>query len=222
MANAGVATIQPMASHLGDNDDCAPMDGLVACDSGQGQAQGIGSCVFGAPADDVLVAVKDQPTAAPKFCGGAGNMDASMEPAPAEPDEHLAEEPEIETQSPLDHVVQNLHCRTGNFCNRCFANAPFRLWAWAGSFINGRTTALEPRWCCCHGGAQGRGCGQHHLSSTLWQQFDDTVQDDASHFLMALAHLADSQQLIKGYYHADHRRQVHKRQAFPTHLLRRS
>ena len=53
----------------------------------------------------------------------------------------------------------------------------------------------------------------------LWQQFDDQIQDDASHFLMALADLAESARIIPGYYHVDHRQQVHKRKSFPIHLI---
>ena len=40
-------------------------------------------------------------------------------------------------QAPLDYVVQNLQYRLGNPRNRCYANSPYRLWTWAGSFLGG-------------------------------------------------------------------------------------
>lgn len=51
-------------------------------------------------------------------------MEASVAPLSQEEDAHIAEQPIHETQTPLDYVVQNLQCRTGNPRNRCYANAP--------------------------------------------------------------------------------------------------
>ena len=81
----------------------------------------------------------------PPFCGGANShpeevmADVEMAETPTAAEEHMV-------QSPLDYVLQNLQIRLGNPRNRCFANAPFRLWSWAGSFLEGpkmwnRTTA---------------------------------------------------------------------------------
>ena len=53
----------------------------------------------------------------------------------------------------------------------------------------------------------------------LWEQFDDMVQDDASHFLQELVRLSDSNAVIKQYHHVDHRQEVHPREAFPTRLI---
>ena len=60
-----------------------------------------------------------------------------MEPAHEVEDSQPVVIPTMATKSPLDYVIQNLQCRTGNYRNRRFANAPFRLWSWAGSFLGG-------------------------------------------------------------------------------------
>ena len=60
----------------------------------------LGSAVFVAPADDTLVALKEQQQALPSFCGGAGNMDSPMLPASA--DDAPAEQPDQEVQTTLD------------------------------------------------------------------------------------------------------------------------
>ena len=45
------------------------------------------------------------------------------------------DEGEHAIHSSLDYVLQNLQIRLGNYRNRCFANGPFRFWAWMGSFL---------------------------------------------------------------------------------------
>ena len=217
----GVDTCQTQASHLGEHDDPWSMDGHVHFGSEQqGFPQANRACGIGAPANAQL-ALMEQHFAVPRFCGGAGHMDETMEPAQEEDDPQPVVTPTMAAQSPLDYVVQNLQCRTGNYRNRCFANAPFRLWSWAGSFMGG-PQLWNKTGAAVHAALQDEGVV--NITSlptlrTLWQQFDDQAQDDASHFLMALAHLAESPRIIPGYYHVDHRQQVHRRKSFPIHLI---
>ena len=53
----------------------------------------------------------------------------------------------------------------------------------------------------------------------LWSKFDDTVQDDAAHFLTEMVDLAQPASVITHHFHVDHRQTVHKRREFPTHLI---
>lgn len=127
MAKIGEAAREPLMSHLGETDACMVDGQNAAFGSDLSEPEkGLGSTPFGATPDEALVT----------FCGGAGTMDSPEVQALTENDASM-EEQDFETQSPLDYVVQNLQCRTGNPRNRCFANAPFRLWAWAGSFQGG-------------------------------------------------------------------------------------
>ena len=98
---------------------------------------GVASC--GKPANDVLALFRENDNF-PSFCGGEGeaepmdnDQDLTMVQEEPQPAGHHA----TTTRSSLDYVAQNLQCRLGNYRNRCFANGPFRLWAWAGSFLNG-------------------------------------------------------------------------------------
>lgn len=54
---------------------------------------------------------------------------------------------------------------------------------------------------------------------SLWETFDDTKQDDASHFLQELVALADTRRVIQGYHQVDFRQEVHAYRAFPFHLI---
>ena len=220
MANQGETTWASSARHLGVIDAILP-DGHVHFGSDQpGQTQVQITCGFGASADEELLILQERPPAVPSFCGGAGNM-AEHELAADDETMILVEDPPSSGQSTLDYVLQNLQCRTGNYRNRCFANAPFRLWSWAGSFLGGpqlwnRTGAAVI--------AALKDDGVVNITrlptlQQLWQTFDDQVQDDASHFLMDLARIANSDKVIKGYYHVDYRQQVHRRESFPIHLI---
>ena len=80
----------------------------------------------------------------PSFCGGASSLEMTLEDA-APMEVETYEEAKQVAQQTLDYVLQNLHFRLGNPRNRCYANAPFRLWAWAGSFLSGGTR--QPRQC---------------------------------------------------------------------------
>ena len=53
----------------------------------------------------------------------------------------------------------------------------------------------------------------------LWEQFDDSKQDDASHFLQELVALAETKRVIQSYHHVDYRQEVHQCRAFPMHLI---
>ena len=220
MAHQGETTWSSLARHQGVFDAILP-DGHVHFGSDQqGQTQVQHTCGFGAPADEELLTTQEQLPAVPSFCGGAGSM-GDHEPAQEDESVTLVEDFPSSVQSPLDYVIQNLQCRTGNYRNRCFANAPFRLWSWAGSFLGGpqlwnRTGAAVI--------AALKDDGVVNITKLptlqkLWQTFDEQVQDDASHFLMDLARLACSDKVIKGYYHVDYRQQVHRRESFPIHLL---
>ena len=124
-------------THLGES------GGLHACSLGYfgsdhtgGDAR-VNAATWGAPADDAMEQQKE--TTFPGFCGGvqtldSRNLDDDIDMQVGEPHQST---PSSSTCSSLDFVVQNLQCRSGNFRNRCFANGPFRLWAWAGSFMQG-------------------------------------------------------------------------------------
>ena len=217
MANQGETTWSSSARHHGALDAILP-DGHVHFGSDQqGQTQVQHTCGFGASADELLTTQERLP-AVPSFCGGAGTMEDHAHAHEVE-NMTLVEDTPSSGQSTLDYVIQNLQCRTGNYRNRCFANAPFRLWA--GSFLGGpqlwnRTAAAVI--------AALKDDGVVNITrlptlQQLWQTFDEQIQDDASHFLKDLARLASSDKVIKGYYHVDYRQQVHRREAFPIHLL---
>lgn len=100
----------------------------------------------------------------------------------------------------LAYFAQNLQRRLGNPRNRCFANSPLRLWSWAGVFIS--STKL---WKRTSGAAQAALAEEEavditHLASLrpLWNEFDDSVQDDASSFLAAVVDLAGSEEIVAG------------------------
>ena len=74
-----------------------------------------------------------------------------------------------------------------------------------------------------HDNLDGRGGGIHITQlktlRPLWEKFDDSVQDDASHFLSELNELSATDQTMVHYYQVDHRQRVHQRKAFPVHLV---
>ena len=156
----------------------------------------------------------------PSFCGGAGTQAENLDnEAPMEVDQH-GEDRQV-AQCPLDYVLQNLHCRLGNPRNRCYANAPFRLWAWSGSFLAG-----PKMWNHTAKAVQAALADEEIVQlpqlqplKPLWQKFDENAQDDAAHFLLELKDLAQPQQVITQYYHIDHRQEVHQRKEFPMHLI---
>ena len=199
----GVDTCQTWPAHLGEHDDLWSMAGHVHTGSEQqGLPQANSTCGFGAPVHAGL-AVMEQLMAVPRFCGGAGPLDDTMEPAQEDEDLQPVVTPTMAVKTPLDYVIQNLQCRTGNYRNRCFANAPFRLWSWAGSFMGG-PQLWNKTGAAVHAALQDDGVVNITSLPTLrplWQQFDDQIQDDASHFLMALADLAESTRIIPGYFH---------------------
>ena len=183
----------------------------------------VNAATWGAPADEIMLEQQREENF-PGFCGGVQNTDSMdheqdinmMDGAP-----HQQTTSPSSTCSSLDYVVQNLQCRLGNYRNRCFANGPFRLWAWAGSFMQGKelwqgttsavTTAL---------GDDGVvNITTLETLAPLWETFNEAVQDDAAHFLQQLVHLASSKKVITQYHHVDHRQEVHLRAAFPTHLI---
>ena len=148
----------------------------------------------------------------PPFCGGANDQihevmaDEEMAGTSTDAVENMV-------QSPLDYVLQNLQIRLGNPRNRCFANAPFRLWSWAGSFLDGpkmwnRTTAAVMAALTDDEVVQ---ITDLPPLTQLWKKFDDRVQDDAAQFLSELVALAEPQRVITHCYHVDHRQQVHHR-----------
>ena len=201
--------------------DAILSDGHVQFGSDQqGQTQVQNACDFGASADEARLTFPERPLAVPRFCGGAGDM-AEHEPAVDDDNMILVEDLPTSGQTTLDYVLQNLQCRTGNYRNRCFANAPFRLWSWAGSFLGGPQLWNQTGAAVI---AALKDDGVVNITKLptlrqLWQTFDEQVQDDASHFLMDLARLANSEKVIKGYYHVDYRQQVHRRESFPIHLI---
>ena len=193
--------------------------GYFGSDHTGGDAR-VNAATWGAPADETMLEQQREENF-PGFCGGVQNTDsmdheADINMMDGEP--HQPTTSPTSTCSSLDYVVQNLQCRLGNYC---FANGPFRLWAWAGSFMQGKelwqgttsavTTALEDD-------------GVVNITTLetlapLWETFNEAVQDDAAHFLQQLVHLASSKKVITQYHHVDHRQEVHLRAAFPTHLI---
>ena len=157
----------------------------------------------------------------PTFCGGASSQDDNMGDSAPEDAKIFQEEPQHGDRTSLDFVLQNLQCRLGNPRNRCFANAPFRLWAWAGSFLAGpkmwNLTAAA-----LHAALSDDDVVQITKLPTmkpLWSKFDDSIQDDAAQFLLEMVDLAQPAHVITHHHHVDHRQQVHKRKEFPTHLI---
>ena len=158
--------------------------------------------------------------AIPAFCGGAGDhagddMDSAHDFAANDTNQPSEQ---LQAQSTLDYVMQNFQCRLGNPRNRCYANVPFRLWAWSGSFVAGpqmwRKTATAVQ-----ATLQADDTVQLTELSTLrplWFKFDDTIQDDAAHFLTEMVDLAQPANVIMHHFHVDHRQTVYKRKEFPT------
>lgn len=104
MASKGDSAIESLMQHLGDTDACV-VDGPNAVFGSElrDPEKGSGSQSFGASPDEAL-----------NFRGGASFMDETVEATPAAfEDAPMEEQEEIETQAPLDYVVQNLQCRTG-------------------------------------------------------------------------------------------------------------
>ena len=157
----------------------------------------------------------------PAFCGRARpDMDDPMSPAAAV-DEMMEESSEQHlVLAPWDYVMQNLQCRLGNPRNRCYANAPFRLWAWAGNFMEGpglwNKTAAAVQAMTEDDVVQ---ITHLHTLRALWEMFDDSVQDDASHFITEMIDLAETKNVITHYYQVDYHQQVQWKKAFPVHFL---
>ena len=156
----------------------------------------------------------------PSFCGGMGTMEVDMDAHAGTSGLH-PEERERDDQTSLDLVVQNLQTRLGNYRNRCFANGPFRLWAWVGSFLQGSNlwAKTTPAVMAVLGDTEVVNITTLATLQPLWDKFNDLVQDDASHFLQELVRLSDSKAVIRHYHHVDFRQEVHMREAFPTHLI---
>ena len=154
----------------------------------------------------------------PGFWGGTRDDDVSMLDNEGEDQFHEEVQGPL---SPLDYVIQNLQCRLGNPRNRCFANSAFRLWAWAGSFMEG------PRlWSRTASAVKEALLSDDVVQLTtlaglqsLWTKFDDSQQNDASHFLQELVDLAESSLIIQSYHQVDFHQQVSKKRAFPVHLI---
>ena len=159
-------------------------------------------------------------TSFPSFCGGSGTMDDDMGIQASSSGLLPGDEAQAE-QSSLDLVVQNLQARLGNYRNRCFANGPFRLWAWVGSFMQGKKlwANTAPAVMAMLGDTDVVNITRLVTMQPLWERFNDMVQDDASHFLQEMVRLSDSKTVIRHYHHVDHRQEVHLREAFPTHLI---
>ena len=136
----------------------------------------------------------------PGFVGGTGNQPVEMVP-----DEDNAT-PSTATGGPmssLDYVVQNLQCRLGNPRNRCYANSAFRLWSWAGSFMEGPKLWQQTAAAVTEALAQDEVVHLTKLQGLrpLWDKFDDEQQNDASHFLSEMVGLANPTQVIVGTMH---------------------
>ena len=114
-----------------------------------GFGSGITVAEHGDPSQHLAVMMREAPNF-PPFLGGANGptnevlADEEMADTPTAAAEHMV----------LDYVLQNLQIRLGNPRNRCFANAPFRLWSWAGSFLDGPKN-VEPHYSGCHGSPDG-------------------------------------------------------------------
>lgn len=89
---------------------------------------------FGESAFENLLRPRRAVSTFPGFCGGVGAMqDDDMEALFEHSGDQSPENSEdLQVQTSLDYV-----CRIYNYRNRCFANGPFRLWAWVGSFLQG-------------------------------------------------------------------------------------
>ena len=91
---------------------------------------------MGTPAIQMMATTEAR--AFPGFTGGAGDHDVTMIHTSEDEAGDVKDDSMRGHTSPLDFVAQCLQCRLGNPNNRCFANAAFRLWAWAGSFMDGK------------------------------------------------------------------------------------
>ena len=167
--------------------------------------------------------MKELRPAVPAFCGGAGDhADEDMEPAQDfEADEENQPIEQLQGQSALDYVLQNLPCKLGNPKNRCYAKAPFRLWMWTGSFLAGPQLWHHAAMAV---NATFQAEDVVHLTEMttphpLWRKFDDKVQDDAAHFLAEMVELAQPEHVITHHFHVDYRQTVHRRKEFPTLLI---
>lgn len=146
----------------------------------------------------------------PSFGGGAGGVDDETMTQASEREEPL---------EPGDYVLQNFQCRLGNPRNRCYANSPFRLWA--GSVLSGPQMWNKTASAVMAALSDNETVQITSLSTlqTLWNRFDDRIQDDAARFLSEMVELASPGQVIANHFHVDHRQQVHRRKEFPTHLI---
>ena len=156
----------------------------------------------------------------PGFWGGAGDHGA----ATALSDDEETSPQMVGVQGPLsslDYVVQNLQCRLGNPTNRCYANSAFRLWSWAGSFMEGPKLWNRTAQAVAEALDKDEVVQLTQLDGLrpLWTKFDDEQQNDASHFLQELVDLADSKVVILGHHLVDSNQRVHHRKVFPTHLI---
>lgn len=207
------------AEHLGD---IGAMQACTFGDFGSGNVGGasrVHTASWGEPANEVLLTHFREHEELPSFCGGEGEdttmdnqQDVQMEDEP-----QPAASPMEGSRSSLDYVVQNLQCRLGNYRNRCFANGPFIVGM--GWQLHERTSAMEPHPSSGTRGAGGCGGTTLETLATLWETFNEAVQDDAAHFLQQLVELGDSKNVIRQYHHVDFRQEVHLRAAFPTHLI---
>ena len=158
----------------------------------------------------------------PPFCGGAGSaMGEAMDVDSGSISLGQEIDEQHKVQAPLDYVVQNLQYRLGSPRNRCYANSPYRLWTWAGSFLGGPALWSNTTDAVMTTMTDDEVVQITHLKTLrpLWGRFDDNVQDDASQFLLELNALADTTKTISHFYQVDHRQQVHRRAAFPIHLV---
>ena len=221
-------TRQAVCTHHGDNDvSMESADGLF----GSGFTQVEQPIEPGdASALSMVMPVEGRTFPAfPSFCGGAGSHDDAMgENAPE--DEMFSQDAlQHMEQMPLDYVLQSLQCRLGNPRNRCFANAPFRLWACAGSFLAG-TTMWNQTASAVLAALRDEDVVQITKLQTLkpmWSKFDENIQNDAAQFLLEMVEMAKADNVITHHHHhhhhhhrhVDHRQQVHRRKEFPTHLI---
>ena len=208
---------QSLCTHQGEFDACIePVPVVFGSDRLQGHLEaelGVSSTANG----------EELRPAVPAFCGGAGDhVSEDMTTAPVfEADDETQNTESLQGQSVLDFVLQNLQCKLGNPKNRCYANAPFRLWMWTGSFLSG-----PEMWHCTAKAVHATFQADDVVNlteltdlSSLWQKFDDTVQDDAAHFLAEMVELAKPKHVTTHHFHVDHRQTVHRRKEFPNHLI---
>ena len=156
----------------------------------------------------------------PGFWGGAGDHGAATAPS----DDEVTSPQMVGVQGPLsslDYVVQNLQRRLGNPRNRCYANSAFRLWSWAGSFMEGPKLWNRTAQAVAEALNKDDVVQLTQLDGLrpLWAKFDDEQQNDASHFLQELVDLADSKSVILGHHLVDFNQRVHHRKVFPKHLI---